>query len=119
MEKIKSKGGRPRKDNPRTVVLEVYLTPGEAEELRSAGKAYGFAYLSQFLRVAAFALIKQKSIGLDSRSSVVAAHLGSILSDINSLHDISSRPGMPEAAFLISGSVQDKIRNLHNFIQKQ
>lgn len=119
MEKIKSKGGRPKKDNPRTVVSEVYLTSDEADELRAAGKAYGFTYLSQFLRVAAFALIKQKSIGLDSKSSVLASHLGAIMSDINSLHDISSRPGMPEAAFLISGAVQEKIRNLNNLIQKQ
>ncbi|WP_147406501.1 hypothetical protein [Pseudomonas reidholzensis] len=119
MENNKSKGGRPKKENPRTVVSEVYLTPAEAEELRAAGKKFGFAYLSQFLRTAAFALIKQKSIGLDSRSSLLASHLGAIMSDINLLHDISSRPGMPETAFLISGSVQDKIRRLNNLIQKQ
>ncbi|MCY1548919.1 hypothetical protein D9M68_850600 [compost metagenome] len=119
MEKIKNKGGRPRKDNPRTVVSEVYLTPDEAEELRAAGKEFGFSYLSQFLRVAAFALIKQKSIGLDSKSASVAAHLGAIASDINSLHELASRPGMPESAFLISGSVQEKLRKLHTLIQKQ
>lgn len=119
MEKIKSKGGRPKKDNPRTVVSEVYLTPEEAEELRAAGKAYGFSYLSQFLRVAAFALIHQKSIGLDSKSAVVAAHLGAIASDLSSLHHLSSRPGLPEALFIISGSVQEKVRQLNSIIQKQ
>lgn len=119
MEKIKSKGGRPKKENPRTVVSEVYLTPEEADELRAAGKAYGFSYLSQFLRVAALALIHQKSIGLDSKSAVVAAHLGTIASDLNSLHHISSHPDMPEAAFLISGALQEKIRQLNSIIKKQ
>jgi hypothetical protein len=119
MKKIKNKGGRPRKDNPRTIVSEVYLTPDEAEELRAAGRTFGFAYLSQFLRIAAFALIKQNSIGLDSKSSLIAAHLGAIASDISSLHDLASRPGMPEAAFLISGSVQEKIKKLNCIIHKQ
>ncbi|MHC8400307.1 hypothetical protein ACYZTX_12715 [Pseudomonas sp. MDT1-17] len=119
MEKIKNKGGRPKKYNPRTIVAEIYLTPEEAKELRTAGKAFGFAYLSQFIRVAAFALIEQKSIGLGFKSAAVAAHLGAIASDISSLHELSSRPGMPEAAFLISGTVQEKIRKLNSLIQKQ
>lgn len=116
MKKIISKGGRPKSDNPRTVVSEVYLTPQEAEELRAAGNKYGYSYLSQFLRNAAFALIYQQGAMADAMSSIVSAHLGSLASDINSLSDICSRPGMPEAAFLISDSAKRKISKLHEVI---
>lgn len=119
MKKIKTKGGRPRIDNPRTVISEVYLTPDEAEELRCAGKTFGYAYLSQFLRTAAFALIRQKSIGLDAKSACVAAHLGAIASDVNALHHLASDPSMPEAAFIISGSLKKKLVDLNKLIQQQ
>lgn len=116
MEKIKSKGGRPKSDNPRTVVSEIYLTTQEAEELKAAGKKYGYSYLSQFLRNAAFHLIDQQVALADAKSSIVSAHLGSLASDISSLNDICSRPGMPESAFLISDSVKSKIIKLHQII---
>lgn len=118
MEKVRNKSGRPKKDNPRTVVSEVYLTPEEAEELKAAGHKFGFPYLSRFLRVAAFALIKQKSIGMESRSALIAAQLGSLASDIYRLKDICSRPGMPESAFLISDEAKKKIIALNASIQK-
>ncbi|MFI8581018.1 hypothetical protein [Ectopseudomonas khazarica] len=116
MEKIINKGGRPKSDNPRTIVSEVYLTPQEAEELKAAGKKYGYSYLSQFLRSAAFALIYQQGAMADAKYSIVSAHLGSLASDINSLNDICSMPGMPEAAFLISDSARRKIAKLHEVI---
>ena len=119
MEKVKVKGGRPKKENLRTVVSEVYLTPEEAEQLRAAGRKFGYAYLSQFLRLAAFALIEQKNIGLDAKSAAVSAYLSSIASDINSLNDICSHPSMPEAAFVLSDSARTKINNLNDTIQKQ
>lgn len=116
--KIKNKGGRPKIENPRTVVSEVYLTPDEAQHLKDFGKSQGFPFLSQFLRVAAFALIQHKGIGLDAKSAAVSASLGSIASDINALHHIASKPGMPEAAFLISSSALQKIRQLNTLIQQ-
>lgn len=119
MEKVKTKGGRPKKDNPRTVVSEVYLTPEEAEQLRAAGRKFGYSYLSQFLRLAAFALIEQKGIGLDAKLAFVFAYLSSIASDINSLNDICSRSDMPESAFVLSDSARRKIIKLNEIIQKQ
>lgn len=119
MEKIKNKGGRPKKENPRTIISEVYLTPDEAEELRVVGKLLAIPYLSQFLRAAAFSFIKQQSLGLDAKSASIAAQLGSLSSDISSLHHIASQPGMPEAAFILSGAAQDKIRNLNKYIHSK
>jgi hypothetical protein len=119
MEKVKSKGGRPKTDNPRNVISEVYLTDEEAKHLKAAGKKFGYAYLSKFLRAAAFALIKQRDIGLDVKSAFVLAYLGSIASDINALHDICSKPSMPETAFLLSDSARKKILKLNEAILKQ
>lgn len=119
MEKIVYKGGRPKSTNPRTIVSEVYLTPEEAEELKAAGKKYGYSYLSQFLRNAAFALIYQKSIGADAASAIVSSYLGSLASDIDDLKELCSRPGMPESAFVISDSARNKIKKLKEIIQKQ
>ncbi|MFJ2287821.1 hypothetical protein ACIOUF_15895 [Pseudomonas iridis] len=119
VEKVKTKGGRPKIDNPRTIVSEVYLTPEEAEQLKAAGRKFGYSYLSQFLRLAALALIEQKDIGLDAKSAFVSAYLSSIASDINSLSDICSRPDMPEAAFLLSDSARRKIIKLNEAIQKK
>jgi hypothetical protein len=118
MEKVKIKGGRPKKLYPRTIVSEVYLSHQEAEELKLMSKKFGFAYLSQFLRVAAFALAGQKSLGIDEKSAAVSAHLGSIAGDINSLYDLCSRPGMPEAAYTLSYSAKIKILQLYKLIHE-
>lgn len=117
MEKVIHKNGRPKSQNPRTVVSEVYLTPDEAEELKAAGKKLGFSYLSQFLRNATFALIYKKNIGASAESAIVFSQLGSIASDIDSLNEICSRPGIPESAFIISDSVKKKIKKLSETIQ--
>lgn len=119
MEKVKIKGGRPKKDNPRTIISEVYLTPEEAAELRGAAKKFGYAYLSQFLRLAALALIKQKGIGLDAKSTAISAYLSALASDINSLNDMCSHPSIPSAAFVLSDSARRKIIKLNETIQKQ
>lgn len=119
MEKIKTKGGRPKKNNPRTIISEVYLTPEEAAQLRAAGKKFGYAYLSQFLRLAAFALIEQKDIGLDAKSATISSYLSSLASDINSLNDLCSHPSMLSAAFVLSDSARKKILKLNDIIQKQ
>lgn len=116
MEKVKIKGGRPKKLNPRTIVSEVYLNQKEAEELKLMSKKFGFAYLSQFLRVAAFALAEQRNIGVDAKSASVSAYLGSIASDINALYDLCSYPGMPEAAYTLSYSAKRKILQLNKLI---
>lgn len=119
MEKVKSKGGRPKKENPRTIVSEVYLTPKEAAELKGAAKKFGYAYLSQFLRLAALALIKQKDIGLNAKSAVISAYLSGLASDIYALNDLCSHPSMPPAAFVLSDSARRKIIKLNESIQKQ
>lgn len=116
---MKSKGGRPKKPNPRTIVSEVYLSQQEAEELKLISKKFGFAYLSQFLRDAAFVLAEQKSISLDAKSASVSAYLGSIASDINALYYLCSYPGMPEAAYTLSYSAKIKILQLNVLIHEQ
>ncbi|MGL4318218.1 MAG: hypothetical protein ACRCTL_16580 [Pseudomonas sp.] len=117
MEKLINKNGRPRSPNPRTIVSEVYLTPEEAEELKAAGKQFGYSYLSQFLRNVAFAHIHERSVGADAASAMVLAHLGSLASDIDALNELCSRPGMPDAAFVISDAVKRRIRNLSKIIK--
>ncbi|WP_204914157.1 hypothetical protein [Zestomonas insulae] len=119
MEKLVNKNGRPRSPNPRTIVSEVYLTPEEADELKAAGKQFGYPYLSQFLRNVAFAHIHQRSVGADAASAIVLTYLGSLASDIDVLNELCSRPGMPDAAFVISDSVKRRIRELSETIQKQ
>ncbi|MBZ9784164.1 hypothetical protein K9857_21745 [Pseudomonas sp. REP124] len=119
MEKVISKGGRPKTDNPRTIISEVYLTREEAAELRGAAKKFGYAYLSQFLRLAALALIKQKDIGLDAKSAVISAYLSALASDINALNNLCSNPGMPSAAFVLSDSARRKILKLNETVQKK
>lgn len=120
MERVKGKGGAPRKEIRQSKAFKVYLTPDEFLFVKQVAEKWGYPTISSLIREKALEFCNKGRISTANNPMIQAAsaYLGDLAFACSVLEQYVDAYEVPEDVYDASVGLRGKIDNIEHFLNQ-
>jgi len=120
MERVKGKGGAPRKEVRQSKAFKVYLTPDEFLFVKQVSEELGYLTISSMIREKALEFCNKGRISTANNPMIQAAcaYLGDLAFACSVLEQFVDAYEVPEDVYAASIGLRNKVENIESFLNQ-
>lgn len=118
MERVKGKGGAPRKEVRQSKAFKVYLTQDEFLLVKQIAEELGYLTISSMIREKALEFCKKGRVSTANNPMIQAAsaYLGDLAFTCSVLEHYVDEFSVPEDVYDVSVNLRGKVENIESFL---
>lgn len=118
MERVKGKGGAPRKEIRQSKAFKVYLTPEEFLFVKKIAEEFGYPTISSLVREKTLEFCNKRRISTANNPMIQAAsaYLGDLAFTCAVLEQFVDGFDVPDDVYEVSVNLRGKIENIESYL---